>query len=73
MKQRKQLSTPTLAVENIVNKTMYSVQELHLCLFSYLAEVISTSLVSSIFPVHSSVEMRSTSLFTKMFLHSQFL
>ena len=39
---------------------MYSVQELHLCLFSFLAKVISTSLVSSIFSVHSS-----TNLFTK--------
>ena len=46
---------------------MYSVQELCLCLFSFLAEVISTSVVSSIFSVHSS-----TNLSTNLFLHLQF-
>ena len=48
-------------------------QELHLCLFSFLAEcnsteVISTSLVSSIFSVHSSTNV-STFFF---FFHSHF-
>ena len=55
-------------VKIIENNTMYSVQELHLCLFSFLAEVFSTSLVFSIFSVHSS-----TSLSTNSFLHLQFL
>ena len=50
------------------NNTMYTMQELHLCLFSFLAEVFPTSFVSSIFSVHSS-----TSLSTNFFLHLQFL
>ena len=46
---------------------MHSVQELHLCLFSFLAEcnsaeVVSTSLVSSVFLVHSLTNL-STNLF----------
>ena len=47
---------------------MYIVQDLRLCLFSFLSEVISTRLVSSIFSVHSS-----TNLFVNLFLHLQFL
>ena len=58
----------TLVAKNIENKTRYSVQELRLCLFSFLAEVISTSLVFSIFSVHFS-----TNLFTNLLLHLQFL
>ena len=49
----------------IENKTMYSVQELCLRLFStefHSVGVISTSLVSSIFSVHSSTNL-STNLF----------
>ena len=48
---------------------MHSVQELHLCLFSFLAEcnsvecnfieVILAGFASSIFSVHSSAELRS--------------
>ena len=55
-----------LIVRIIENNTMYSVQELHLCLFLFLAESFSTSLVSSIFSVHSS-----TRLSTNFFLHLQ--
>ena len=46
---------------------MWSMQELHLCLFSVSAEVISASLVSSIFSVHSS-----TNLSANLFVHLQF-
>ena len=43
--------------KNIENNTMYSVQELHLSLFSFLAEVFSTSFVSAMFSVHSSTNL----------------
>ena len=51
---------------------MHCVQELHLCLFSFLAEynsteVISNSLISSTFSVYSS-----TNLSTNLFLYLQF-
>ena len=46
------------------NNTMYSVQELHLCLFSFLAEVFSTSLVSSIFSVHCSTSLSTIFFYT---------
>ena len=62
-----------LIVNNIENKTMNSVQELHLCLFSFLDKVISTNFVSSIFSVHSLAALCSTNLFTNLFLHLQFL
>ena len=45
---------------------MYSVQELHLCLFSFLDEVVSTSFVSSLFSVHSSANLSAN-----LFLHSR--
>ena len=51
-----------LIIKNVENKAMYSMQELHLCLFSFSDEGISTSLVSSIFLVHSSANL-STNLF----------
>ena len=60
-----------LTVKIIESKTMYSVQELCLHLFStnlHSVEFILTSLVSSIFSVHSS-----TNLFTNILLHLQFL
>ena len=56
-----------LIVKSIENKTMYSGQELHLCLFPFLAEVILTSLVSSTLSVHLS-----TNLSSNFFLHLQF-
>ena len=66
-----------LIVKSIENKTMHSVQELHLCLFSFLAEcssiecnsieVILASFTSSTVSVHSS-----TNLSTNFFLHLQF-
>ena len=46
---------------------MYSVQELHLCLFLFSVEVILASFTSSTFSVHSS-----TNLSTNFFLHLQF-
>ena len=55
-----------LIVKSIENESMYSVQELQLCLFSFLDEVVSTSFVSSIFSVHSSA-----SLSANLFLHSR--
>ena len=60
-----------LTVKVIENNTMYSVQELCLHLFStelHSVEFISTSLVSSIFPVHSS-----TDLFTNLFALTIFI
>ena len=48
----------------IENNTMYTMQELNLCLFS--DEVFSSDLVSSIFSVHSS-----TSFPTNPFVHLQ--
>ena len=54
---------------------MYSVQEFCLRLFSselHSVEFISTSLVSSIFSVHSSVELGSTNLFTNLFCTYKF-
>ena len=65
-----------LTVKGIENNTMYSVKELCLHLIStelHSVEFIATSLVSSIFSVHSSGQLRSSNLFTKIFLHSQFL
>ena len=53
-----------LIVKNIENNTMYSVQELHLFLCSFLLAIF----ISSIFSIHFSV-----SLSTKFFLHLQFL
>ena len=55
----------------IENDTIYSMQELRLRLFStefHSVEVNLTSLVSSIFSVHSSAN-----LFTNLFLHLHFL
>ena len=49
------------------NNRIYSVQELHLCLFLSSAKVILASLTSSIVSVHSS-----TNLSTNFFLHLQF-
>ena len=54
----------TKNMKNMQNNTIQSVQELHL--FSFLAKV-STSLVSSIFPVHSS-----NGLSINFFLHLKF-
>ena len=51
-----------LIVKSIENKTMYSVQGLQLCFFSFLAEVILTSLVSSKLSVHLSTNL-STNFF----------
>ena len=50
----------------IENNTMYSVQELRLRLFStefHSIEVISISLVSSIFSVHSSTNLSTNLVF----------
>ena len=47
---------------------MYSVQELHLCLFLFSVEVILASFTSSTFSVHSSISLSSN-----FFLHLQFL
>ena len=61
-----------LTVKIIENNTMYSVQELCLHLIStelHSVEFISTSLVSSVFSVHSSAEPCSSNLFTNLFLH----
>ena len=55
-------------VKIIENNTMYSVQELHLCLFSFSARVILASFTSLLVSVHSS-----TSLSANFFLHLQFL
>ena len=62
-----------LIVKSTKIKTLYSMQELHLCLFSSSAEcnsveVILASFISSTFSVHSS-----THLSTNFFLHLQFL
>ena len=54
-----------LIVKIIEKKTMYSVQELHLCIFS--GNVISAIFASSTFSVHSS-----TNLSSNLFLHLQF-
>ena len=54
-----------LIVKIIENNTMYSVQELHLCIFS--VKVISAILSSSTFSVHSSIDLS-----TNFFLHLQF-
>ena len=62
-----------LIVKNIENKTMHSVQELQLCLFSVLDEIILASLVFSIFSVHSLEELQSTNLSSNLFLHLQYL
>ena len=56
-----------LAVKIIENNTMYSVQELHLCLISSSAELILVSFTSPTFSVHFS-----TNLSTNFFLHLQF-
>ena len=42
-------------VKSIANKAMYSVQKLHLCLFSSSTKVILASFSSSKFPVYSSL------------------
>ena len=57
-----------LIVKSIKNKTMHSVKELHLYLFSFSAQVISSSLVSLIFSAHFSANLS-----TNHFLHLQFL
>ena len=54
-----------LIVKIIENNTMYSVQELHLCILS--TELDSAIFTSSIFSVHSA-----TNLSTNFFLHLQF-
>ena len=56
-----------LIVKIFENNTMYSVQELHLCLFSCALKVILASFTSSKVSVHSS-----TNLSTIFFLHLQF-
>ena len=53
-------------VKIIENNKMYSVQELHLLLFSFLAKVFLTSLVSLIFPVHFPIRLS-----TNILLHLQ--
>ena len=58
-----------LIVKSIENKTMYSVQGLQLCFFSFLAEVILTSLVSSKLSVHLSTNL-STNFFCTYSFHS---
>ena len=58
---------PKFIVKTIENNTMYSVQELHLWLFSSSAEFILASFTSSSFSRHSS-----TNLSTNFFLHVQF-
>ena len=56
-----------LIVKSIENNTIYSVQELHLYLFSFLDKVILASFTSSTVSAHSS-----TNLSTNIFLHLQF-
>ena len=56
-----------LIVKSIKNETMYSGQELHLCLFLSSARVILAIFTSSTFSVHSR-----TNLSTNFFQHSQF-
>ena len=66
-----------LIVKIIESNTMYSVQELHLCIFSFSVEcnsiecnsveVILASFTSSVISTHSS-----TNLSTNFFLHLQF-
>ena len=46
-----------LIVKIIKNNTMHSVQELHLCLFSFSVEVVLASFASSTFSVHSSISL----------------
>ena len=43
-----------LIVKTIENNTMYSMQELHLCLFPFSAKGILASFTSSTISVHSS-------------------
>ena len=69
-----------LAVKIIENETMYSVQELHLCIFSrelysmelHSVKVISAIFTSSTFSVNSPAELCSANLSTNFFLRLQF-
>ena len=69
-----------LAVKIIENDTMYSVQQLHLCIFSrelhsmelHSVKVISAVFTSSTFSVNSSSELCSANLSTNFFLRLQF-
>ena len=53
--------------KNIEDDTVYTVQELHLQLFSFSARVILASFTSSTVSVHSSINGA-----TNFFLHLQF-
>ena len=56
-----------LIVKNVKSNAIYSMQELHLCLFLSSDAVILSNFTSSISLVHSS-----TNLSTNFFLHLQF-
>ena len=56
-----------LTVKNIKNNAIYSVRDLHVCLFSFSAEVIWACFNFSTVSVHSS-----TNSSTNFFLHLQF-
>ena len=46
-----------LVVKISENKTMYSVEELHLCLFSFSAGITLAIFISSMFSTHSSANL----------------
>ena len=58
---------PALIVKIIENGTIYTVQEVDLCVFSFSARAILAIFTSSIVSAHSS-----TNLSTNSFLHLQF-
>ena len=57
-----------LIVKIVENNVMYSVQELHLCLFSSPAEVTLANFTCSTFLVHSSVGLSTNSFLLLQFL-----
>ena len=63
----KMITIPTLIVKNIQNNTIYTMQELHLRLFSFLARVVLANFTSSTVSVHSSINRA-----TNFFLYLQF-
>ena len=61
-----------LIIKSIENKTMHSVQELHLSLFSFLAECNSIEVILASFTSSAVSVYSSTNLSTNLFLHLQF-
>ena len=56
-------------MKNIQNNTLYTVQTLHLSLFSFLSKVFLTKLVSLIFSVHS-LTSESTNFFSTLTMNN---